>query len=156
LAPAERRRPVPAVGRAFATLVVAGTISEAGADRLRRLMESYPGVASAAVSSDCRTVTVAYAPRETDVAGLLRLTVLVGTGGNGRITSVSIRACGGAPPPVAPEPGVLDVVCGMRFPEECAVAKTCFEGRAYHFCSKRCRSLFGQHPRWYVEKDVPA
>ena len=138
-------------GRAWLTLTVDGMNAEDSPDRLGRVLELCPGVAAAEVAPARGTVTVAYDPRTADVAMLLRLTAMVGTRGRGRVTSVSVTACGGVPWNGAPEDAVArDPICDMRFPPTRAVAQASFAGRTYYFCSKRCRTLFGQHPTWYA------
>lgn len=138
-------------GRAWLTLTVVGMNAEDRPDRLGRVLELCPGVVAAEVAPPRGTVTVAYDPRTADVAMLLRLTAMVGTRGRGRVTSVSVTACGGVPWNGAPEDAVArDPICDMRFPPTRAVAQASFAGRTYYFCSKRCRTLFGQHPTWYA------
>ncbi|MDE3004360.1 MAG: YHS domain-containing protein [Gemmatimonadota bacterium] len=46
---------------------------------------------------------------------------------------------------------VHDEVCGMTIDAGTAAASTLFQGTRYHFCSERCRRLFGEHPEWYIE-----
>jgi Cu+-exporting ATPase len=45
---------------------------------------------------------------------------------------------------------VTDVVCGMSFPPEKAVAKVEYQGGTYHFCSDACRKQFDANPEQYV------
>ena len=138
--------------RAWVTLTVVGLNAEDDPDRLGRVLELCPGVAAAEIAPARGTVTIAYDPRTADVALLLRLTVMVGTRGRGRVTSVSVAACGGAPWTGTPEGATArDPICDMRFPSARAVAQASFAGRTYYFCSKRCRTLFGQHPTWYAD-----
>jgi YHS domain-containing protein len=133
------------------TLTVVGMNAEDSPERLGRVLELCPGVAAAEIAPARGTVTIAYDPRTADVAMLLRLTVMVGTRGRGRVTSVSVVACGGVTWNGTPEGAVArDPICDMRFPPARAVAQASFDGRTYYFCSKRCRALFDQHPTWYT------
>jgi uncharacterized membrane protein YraQ (UPF0718 family)/YHS domain-containing protein len=48
--------------------------------------------------------------------------------------------------------GATDPVCGMRIDRHATEHRAGYEGRTYHFCSRRCRDAFGAEPARHARR----
>ncbi len=46
---------------------------------------------------------------------------------------------------------IKDLVCGMALEKQKSAATLNFDGKIYHFCSKRCRDNFSHYPDSYIQ-----
>ncbi len=46
---------------------------------------------------------------------------------------------------------IKDLVCGMELDKQKSIATFSFNGKRYHFCSKKCRDNFSDYPSSYIQ-----
>ena len=65
-------------------------------------------------------------------------------------TEKTPTSCCSGHPGSAPTTGALDPVCGMTVDLNTTLHRAEYEGRAYYFCSARCREKFQAEPMRYL------
>ena len=79
---------------------------------------------------------------------------LAGSGPVPAKTAVAPAASGAGPHQPPPSADAIDPVCGMTVAAGPAALAAEHEGRAYYFCSARCRQRFGADPAAYLTRET--